>query len=184
MWDTLGTIWSKNKEERAAQFWRQWCKAQPCKTDSYLISFSEGIVSETSQYVKALPRWLVTPAVPERLSCWSLLSDVSFCCQIQVFGFSFSCCHCNITCGSAEKAGDNGGGGASAPQDETLTGFSSHVHGNNSTAFNRVALSAPSRVCWPCWICLLPVLLLRLQNGAMMTPICAFLCYGGPLKCT
>lgn len=47
------------------------------------------------------------------------------------------------------KAGDSGGcgGGASAPQDKTLPGFSSHLHGNNSTAFNRVALSAPSRVC-------------------------------------
>lgn len=76
MQDTLGTIRSKNKEERAAQFWRQWGKTQPCKTDSHLISFSEGIISETSRYVKALPPWLGTPAVPERLSCWRLLSDI------------------------------------------------------------------------------------------------------------
>lgn len=37
-------------------------------------------------------------------------------------------------------------------------------HGNNSTAFNRVALSAPSLICWPWWVCLLLVLLLRMEQ--------------------
>lgn len=160
MRDTLGTIWSKNKEERAAQFWRQWGKTQPCKTDSHLISFSEGIISETSRYVKTLPRRLVT------LECLKdcLLSDM-FHSAVKSNYLGFSCYHCNVTCGPAEKAGDNSfGGGTSAPQDKTLPGFCSHLHGNNSTAFNRVALSAPSLICWPWWVCLLLVLLLRMEQ--------------------
>lgn len=185
MWDTLGTIWSKNKEERAAQFWTQWCKTQPCKIDPHLISFSEGIISETSWYVKALPRWLVTRAVPERLSCWSLLWDMFHSAVKSKYLSSVTAVATAMSPVSCRKPGDNSvGGGASAPQDKTLPDFSSHLHRNNSTAFKGVALSAPNRVCWPCWVCLLLVLLLRLQDGAMMTPICAFLCYGGLLKCT